>query len=323
MLLKTKNGNLKKKRILVTDHVHIHLLDGLKELDFGVVYEPDIPYLDIFPVLCNFDGIVINSKVKMTRELMLKSERLQFIARLGSGLDIIDLPAAKELGISVFSAPEGNRNAVAEHAMGMLLSLTNQLIQADQDVRNRSWDREARRGWEIEGKKIGIIGFGNNGSCFAEKLAGFGVEVLVYDKYKKDFSEPYSHVRECSLEYLQKESDIISLHVPLDNNTHYMIDGNFISNCKDGVIIINSARGKVIKMEALIEGLGSKKIGGVCLDVFENEKPHTYTENESVMYGKLHKFNNAIFSPHIAGWTHESKYKIANSLLKQISNLAT
>ena len=322
---------MKKKlyKILITDDVHPHILKGLEELGHQINYMPDISYDDIFDIIHEYDGIVINSKVKMTRELMGLSPKigenqtkLRFIARLGSGLEIIDQIAAKENGISVFSAPAGNRNAVAEHAMGMLLALANKLIWADQELRNFHWDRESHRGWELQGKTVGIIGFGNNGSCFAEKLAGFGVKVLSYDKYLENYTTHFSYVEECdSIEKIQKNADIISLHVPLNTSTTFLIDQEFIEKCKDGVIIINSARGKNIKTIDLIDALESGKVGGACLDVFENEKPATFTEIERIMYQKLYDFRNVILSPHVAGWTVESKFKIADILLKQISKI--
>ncbi len=313
-----------KPLVLVTDDVHSMLLEGLQQLGFKVDYKPNMPYQEVFSLVHQYSGIVINSKMKMTKELMGLAPKMQFIARLGSGLEIIDLIAAKELGISVFSAPEGNRNAVAEHALGQLLALANNLVLADGEVRNREWNREKMRGWELEGKTVGIIGFGNNGSAFAKKLSGFDVQVLAYDKYNVDYARDYSFVEECtSIDRLQDICDVISLHVPLDDSTHYLVDSEFVKKCKDGVIIINSARGKVVDTEALISGLSSGKIGGACLDVFENEKPFTFTDNESLMYQKLYDFDQVILSPHVAGWTVESKYKIASSLLGQISNLAT
>lgn len=312
-----------QKKVLVTDDVHEHLISGLRSLGYQLDIQPVIPYEDIFGIIQDYEGIIINSKVKMTRELIGLAPKLKFIGRLGSGLEIIDQEAAKEKSVKVFSAPEGNRNAVAEHAMGMLLALSNNLLWADQDVRNFSWNREARRGWEVEGKTIGIIGFGNNGSSFAKKLSGFDVKVLAYDKFKTGYAEGLAYVEETNQEMLISQSDIISLHVPLDTSTHFLVDENFIAKCKDGVIIINSARGKVIDTNALLEGLESAKIGGACLDVFENEKTVSFNDAERLMYEKLYELKNVILSPHIAGWTVQSKYKIADSLLKQISNLPT
>lgn len=310
------------KKVLITDHVHNRLKEGLEELEYKIDYRPEIPYLDIFDIIQNYEGIVINSKVKMTKTLIDKANNLNFIARLGSGLEIIDLEAARQKGIHVFNAPEGNRVAVAEHALGMLLALNNNLMMANFQVRNKSWNRESCRGWELEGKTIGIIGFGNNGSAFAERLTGFNCNVLVFDKYKKQFAHLYQHVREETLENVIKKSDVISFHVPLTTETQYMFDHNFLKNCKQGVIIINSSRGKVVNTEQLILGLESGKIGGACLDVFENEKTDTYSENEDTMYANLYQMKQTILSPHIAGWTQESFYKISDSLLKQITNLA-
>lgn len=314
------------QQILVTDNVHEHLLESLKKNGYLVDYKPDIKYEDIFPIIHQYQGIVINSKVKMTSELMdlalVDSNPFRFIARLGSGLDIIDLNAAKERNIEVFSAPEGNRNAVAEHALGMLFALVNKMVSADFDVRNLQWNREAHRGIEIYGKSIGIIGFGNNGSCFAEKLAGLGVRVLAYDKYKENYAKDYSHVVECkTIQELIKSADIISLHIPLTKETHHMVDSNFLNSCKSDVILINTSRGGCVDTKAVLGALDSGKLRGVCLDVFENEKPKSWNEEERKLYMQLYENKEVILSPHVAGWTVESKYKIADSLLKQISNL--
>ena len=315
-------NNLSKQKVLITDDVHPHLIQGLKALSYEIDYQPSIGYSDIFGIINKYQGVIINSKVRMTRELLGLSPKLKFIGRLGSGLEIIDIPAAEEQGTKVFSAPEGNRNAVAEHTLGMLLALANNLVWADIDVRKFHWDRELHRGFEIENKTVGIVGFGNNGSQFAKKLAGLEVNVLAYDKYKVNYANEFPYVQEVNLEKLLKESDIISLHVPLDTSTHFMIDRKLISKCKDGVIIVNSSRGKVIKTMDLLAGLKSGKISGACLDVFENEKTSTFSEGEQLMYGELYKLKQVILSPHVAGWTVESKYKIADSLLQQISKIS-
>lgn len=310
-----------KPQVLITDYVHFLLLDGLENLGYEVDFRPEIPYEDIHPIIHNYDGIVINSKVKMNAQLMELGGQLRFIARLGSGLDIIDLPEANRRGIKVFSAPEGNRVAVAEHALGMLLALSNHLMRAHWQVENFQWDRESCRGWEIENKTVGIIGFGNNGSALAERLSGFNCNVLAYDKYKKDFARDYSHVEEVTLEDMLERSDVISFHVPLTTETKYMFDEDFLSSCKKGVYIINTSRGKVVNTNALINGLKTKKIAGACLDVFENEKTNTYSDEEKKMYSELFKMSNVLFSPHVAGWTKESFYKISDSILRQVASL--
>lgn len=315
------------KIVLITDDVHPHLIDGLRKIGYAIINKPSLPYADVSQYIPEIDGIIINSKVIMTDELMGLSpkgddgkHRLEFIGRLGSGLDIIDLPAAKARDIRIFSAPGGNKNAVAEHALGMLLSLANQLCWADRDVRNKAWDREARRGFELINKKIGIIGFGNNGRAFAQKLQGLGVRVLAYDKYKVHYAEDMDWVEECDApEDIQKQADVISLHVPLDDKTYHLIDEGYIEKCKNGFILINTARGKCVDTKAVLKGLKEGKIKGACLDVFENEKPHTFTESESTMYDELYNLNQVVLSPHVAGWTHESKYLIADILLSQIA----
>lgn len=317
------------KIVLITDDVHEHMIRGFNELGYSIINKPKLPYENVRDYIANIDGIIINSKVIMTDELMGLSpkneegkHRLQFIGRLGSGLEIIDLKAAKERGISVFSAPGGNRNAVAEHALGMLLALANQLIWADIDVRKKQWDREARRGWELMGKTVGIIGFGNNGRAFAQKLSGMGVSVLAYDKYLKHYADDMPWVKECeSPEEIQNQSDVISLHVPLTDITYHLIDKEYMLKCKEGVIIVNTARGKCLDTKALINLLKLGKVGGACLDVFENEKVATFTEIEHSMYEELYNLKNVILSPHVAGWTHHSKYLIADILLSQIANL--
>ena len=317
------------KIILITDDVHEHLIHGFNELGYKIINKPKLPYENVKDYIPTIDGIIINSKVIMTDELMGLSpkneqgeHRLKFIGRLGSGLEIIDLVAAKRRGIHVFSAPGGNKNAVAEHALGMILALANQLTWADRDVRNMEWDREARRGWELMGKTVGIIGFGNNGRAFAQKLMGMGVDVLAYDKYKQDYANDMPWVKECkSPEEIQNKSDIISLHVPLTEITHHLIDEKYMLKCKEEVIIVNTARGKCINTKALIEALETGKIKGACLDVFENEKVGTFTEIEHSMYQKLYNLKQVILSPHVAGWTHYSKYLIADILLSQIANL--
>lgn len=311
-----------KPLILITDYVHFKLLDGLEKLGYSIDFKPEIAYSDIHGIIKEYQGIVINSKVKMTAELMDLATNLKFIARLGSGLDIIDLPAAKERNIHVFSAPEGNRVAVAEHALGMLLALSNNLLKAHWQVTHFQWDRESCRGWELENKTIGIIGFGNNGSALAERLSGFHCKVLAYDKYKTKYAVDYKNVREIdSLEEMLPLCDVISFHVPLTDETYQMFNDQFVEQCKKGVYLINTSRGKVVDTACLINALDSSQIGGACMDVFENEKTQTYTESEKEMYENLFRRENVIFSPHVAGWTKESFYKISDSLLRQITSL--
>lgn len=316
---------INRKIVLITDYVHSVLLDGLHQNGYRVDYQPNISYEEVFRIINKYQGIVINSKIKMTEELMQLAPKLEFVARLGSGLEIIDLEAAKARHIHVFSAPDGNRVAVAEHAIGMLLVLINQLFKSHAMVfSGKKWDREACRGWEIEGKTVGVIGFGNNGSAFAERLQGFNCKILAYDKYKRNYAQHLSYVEELTaVDRILSESDIISLHLPLTAETHHYVDSIFLNRCKKNIILLNTSRGKIVETKALISGLHSGKIRGAGLDVFENEHPEQFTVQEKTLYDELYKMDQVVLSPHVAGWTQESLEKIANSLLMKILNLSS
>ena len=308
------------KRVLITDGVHSSIIKAIENLSFKVDYSPKLAYEKLGPIISEYHGIIINSKIIMNKEMIDKGVNLSFIGRLGSGLDIIDLPYAKEKNIAVLSAPEGNCNAVGEHALGMLLALANNLLRADKEVRNFEWNREKNRGFELENKKIGIIGYGHTGPSFAEKLKGFNAKLMVYDKYKKHFTAENRFIKECSLEKIKRECDIISIHLPLTEETKYLIDKDFLEGCKKQVIIINTSRGGILKMEDLVEALENNLVKGACLDVFENEKPGTFNQMEESLYKRLYKMENVILSPHIAGWTKESKKKIAQILIDKIQS---
>jgi len=195
------------------------------------------------------------------------------------------------------------------------------MLRGDRQVREMAWDREASRGFELKGRTIGIIGFGHTGSAFAEKLAGMGMRVLAYDKYKKHYTAAFPYVEEVEMDTIFKESDILSFHLPLTEEVIHLVGDDYIEKCKDGVVLINTSRGKVIKTETLVDGLKSGKIGGACLDVFENEKTATFTESERLLFQQLYDFDQVILSPHVAGWTVESKRRLAAILLDKISGL--
>lgn len=307
------------RKVLITDYVHDDLVTGLEGLGYEVFYQKDISLEEVKKVIVDYTGIIINSKIKMHKELIDRASALKFIGRLGSGLEIIDLDYAKEKGIAVFNSPEGNRNAVAEHALGMLLAFANKVVSGHQNVLSSKWDREGHRGFELAGKKIGIIGFGNTGRAFANILKGLNVSILAFDKYlQKGYTDDLSYVKEVQLEFIQENADIISFHLPLTAETIHIVNEDFISKCRDGIIFINTSRGKVIKTEALLKNLKSSKIAGACLDVFENEKPKTFNKAEMSMYQELYKQANVLLSPHVAGWTKESLRKIANTLIYKI-----
>jgi D-3-phosphoglycerate dehydrogenase len=266
-----------------------------------------------------YDGVVILIKIKNNKEIIDKAANLRFIARAGAGMENIDVTYAESKGIKCLHAPEGNRDAVAEHALGMLLCLFNNLCRANAEVREGKWNREANRGVELGGKTVGIIGYGNMGSAFAERLKGFGVKVLVYDKYKNNFGNNF--IIESTLEQIFEQADILSLHTPLTDETHYLINDAFINQFKKNIYIINTSRGKSLNTADLVKNIQSGKILGACLDVLEYEM--TSFENidttalpEAFQY--LIKSDRVILSPHIAGWTHESNEKIARVLAEKI-----
>ena len=306
------------RKVLITDDVHPSLIKGLEAMGFGCEYQPKIDLAAVRRQIASYHGLVINSKILVDQRLMDSAPLLQFVARLGSGMEIVDQVYAAQKGIHVFRSPEGNCNAVAEHALGMLLALANHFCRSDREVRQMIWRREQNRGFEIMGKTIGIIGFGFTGRSFAEKLSGMGLKVLAYDKYLKGYATDLPHVIETEMDRIFSEADILSFHLPLAEDTRHLVDVAFLQKCKKQVILINTSRGSVIKTRDLIPALKSGKVIGACLDVFENEKPLTFQEAEKKQYQELYQLENVILSPHVAGWTFESKKRLAAVLLEKI-----
>jgi D-3-phosphoglycerate dehydrogenase len=258
----------------------------------------------------------------MDKEMLDKAKMLKFIGRVGAGMESIDLEYAASKGIVCLNSPEGNRDAVGEHAIGMLLCLFNKLKQADLQMRKGIRDREGNRGIEIKGKTIGIIGYGNMGSSFAQRLIGFDCNVIAYDKYKSGFGNEF--VKEVSLNEIFNDTDILSFHVPLTDETNYMLDEAFINQFAKDFYLINTARGQVVNTEALVLGMKAGKIKGCCLDVIEYEKFSFEEINATQLpdaYQYLIKAENVLLSPHVAGWTIESKYKLAKVLAEKIIQL--
>jgi D-3-phosphoglycerate dehydrogenase / 2-oxoglutarate reductase len=306
------------KKILITDDVHPLLIEGFEKAGYVCDYLPNISLQTTTEKIADYEGLIINSKILVDKSFLNKAEKLKFVGRLGSGMEIVDKIYAKKRGVAVFSSPEGNCNAVGEHALGMLLALSNNLIRSDREVRQKIWQREKNRGFELRGKTIGIVGFGHTGSSFARKLKGMEINILVFDKYKKRFAAEFRYVQRVpSLEALQN-ADIISFHLPLTDETQHLCNDAFLKNCKKGVILLNTSRGKVVQTNDLVINLKSGQVGGACLDVFENEKVETFNPIEENLYNELYKFENVVLSPHIAGWTHESKRRLSEILLEKI-----
>jgi len=297
-------------------------VDRLRQAELEVDYRPDLDYETFQELLPNYEGVIINSRSPMGRENILRAVNLRFIGRLGSGLDIIDLPTAEEEGIAVINVPEGNANAVAEHAMGMLLALMNRLVEADREVRNGEWNREARRGKELAGRTVGLIGYGHTGRAMAQKLKGFDVKINVFDKYKKQYAEGSRLVNECALEEVLSDSDILSIHLPLTEETDGMVDTSFLSLCKKGVVLINTSRGKICQTPDILSNLQSGQLGGVAMDVLDKEGAKDLSQSDSRIYNELFAEEHTIFSPHIAGWTEESLFKIGDAIAMKILNFA-
>ena len=308
-----------KKKVIFIDSVHEILWFRLEEMGFECIDATKSTEILLKSELIDAFGIVIRARFQLNEEFLKDYHQLKFIARSGSGLENIDLEFCKRKNIFVFNSPEGNRNAVAEHALGMLLSLLNKIPKADSEVRQGIWNREDNRGIELDGKTIGIIGYGNNGSAFAKKLRGFDCNILAHDKYKNNFSN--DQVKECSINELYENADVISFHIPQNTETIYMFDDSFVESMEKPFYLLNVSRGKIVKTSSLVRGFKTGKILGACLDVLEYE-PASFSTffngeiPEDLNY--LLKSDRVIFSPHVAGWTEESYLKLSSVLADKI-----
>jgi D-3-phosphoglycerate dehydrogenase / 2-oxoglutarate reductase len=309
------------KKILIADDLHANIFPMLAELGFEVNYQPEIKRAEILEIIQDYEGLLIRSKTKIDREFLSYSTKLEFIGRAGAGLDLIDLQAIEERNIKVFAANEGNSDALAEHTLGMILMLFNKLNFADAEVRQRIWHREENRGIELCGMTVGIIGYGNMGKAVAQRFMGFQVNVLAYDIQPKDSTEFGFIAQEASLDDIFEQADIVSLHVPLTNNTRMMVNDDFINQFKKNIFLINTSRGEVVSTKSVLNALQSGKLRGACLDVLENEKLSTLTPEQNEVYTHLFQQKNVILTPHIAGWTVESYRKINEVLVEKLREL--
>ncbi len=303
-------------RILLLDKNHPLITERLSAKNFILEEDFTSSYDEVCRKIENYDGVIIRSRIPLDQNFLKKAKNLKFIARVGAGMENIDIPVAKKMGIQLINSPEGNRDSVAEHVVGMLLILMNRLFIASQEVKNGIWLREENRGDELLGKTVGLIGYGNMGKATAKRLSGFGCKVIFYD-ILPDLSDEFAE--QVSLEELQEKAEVLSLHIPLTEHTHYMIDGSFIDGMKHDFYFVNTARGKNVETKSLVEALKSGKVKGACLDVLEYEKSsfeNLETENEDLNY--LLKSEKAIVTPHIAGWTVQSKEKLAQVIVDKI-----
>ena len=306
-------------KVLLIDSNHNILHETLQSAGFHCDLYWDKSADELKRLIPEYDAIVLRSKFRITREIIDSGKKLKCIGRAGAGMENIDVAYAENKGIKCLSAPEGNRDAVGEHALGMLLMLFNNLRRADNEVRNGVWRRADNRGVELCGKTVGVIGFGNMGSAFAQRLRGFDCKVLAYDKYKKNFGNEFVH--ECGMEQILHECDVLSLHIPETDETKNLINADLINKFKKNIYIINTARGKCLNTADLVAAIEKGKVSGACLDVLEYET--VSFENlevkslpEPMQY--LIKSDKVILSPHIAGWTQESNYKISKVLAEKM-----
>ena len=305
--------------VLFLDEVHEILAKRLTDAGHTCIHAEEKSLEECLQLIKTADGVVIRSRFPMDETFLKNADQLKFIARSGAGMENIDVPYCEERGITLYNSPEGNRNAVAEHALGMLLSLMNKLNSADQEVRKGKWDREGNRGIELDGKTVGIIGYGNNGKAFAKKLRGFDVNVLVYDKYKQSFGSDF--VKECTLEAILDQADVISFHIPQNKETLFFANEEFFSKIAKPIFLLNLSRGKIVETAALVKAIENGKVLGAGLDVLEYEKAsfESFFEQELPLpFQYLLNSPKVILTPHVGGWTNESYFKLSNVLADKI-----
>lgn len=310
-------------KILLLDKNHPLITEQLLAKNFILEEDFTSSYDEVCDKIQNYDGVIIRSRIPLDQNFLEKATHLKFIARVGAGMENIDIPVAEKLGIQLINSPEGNRDSVAEHVVGMLLILMNRLFIASNEVKKGIWLREENRGDELLGKTVGLIGYGNMGKATAKRLSGFGCKVIFHD-ILPGLSDEFA--AQVSLEELKQKAEVLSLHIPMTNETHYLIDSTFINEMKNEFYFVNTARGKNVETKYLVEALKSGKVKGACLDVLEYEKASfekldtstslSTRENEDLQY--LLDSEKVVVTPHIAGWTHQSKEKLAQVIVDKI-----
>lgn len=310
-----------KKPVLVVDKMHESLDEDFGKIGYEIDYRPDIQKSEIRATLLegSYIGLIVRSKIAVNEDLIGGLDSLQFVCRAGAGLDNLDLPYLTRVNIKVVNAPEGNRDAVGEHCLGMLLMILHKIRMGDHEVRNYKWDREGNRGWELKGKTVGILGYGHMGSAFAEKLAGLDCRVLAYDKAGKTTDLPF--VEMVDEERFFAETEILSIHIQLNDDNFQLIDYAYLQEFRNLTILMNSSRGEVLVLADLVRLLRERELAGVALDVLENEKIDRLSARERATFEQLKSFATVIMTPHVAGWTFESYRRINKVLAEKVSAL--
>jgi D-3-phosphoglycerate dehydrogenase len=309
----------KNLKCLIVDEMHESVVGLLKEINVIPVYKPDISREEIIEQIVDFEILFIRSKTKVDRSLLAKASKLKIVGRAGAGIDNLDEVYLADKGIQIINAPEGNKDAVGEQTIAMLLSLMHNVVKSHLEVTRGKWDREGNRGVELSGKIVGIIGYGNMGKAVAQRLSSFGCTVLAYDKYLIDYQDQYCQA--VSLQTIFNSADILSLHVPLIDETYGWVDDDFFNKFKKPIYFLNLSRGEIVVLPSLVNAIKCNEVKAAALDVLQNEKLNTLNKEQQECFDFLSSSSNVILTPHIGGWSHESYFKINQVLINKLYQL--